>query len=123
MKNANLSSLAVMTLLLFGSSVAFGQAKLRIDDNGKVIAADEHHRDKIRHKITWTRQSDASKSWFVKFADSPCAEGDTFASNGTKTCTVNVCKKKGDSACKAYKYSSATSSAGPLNDPDIIVDP
>ena len=125
MKNVYLSGLAIGTLLLFGSSVAYSQsATLHLDDSGKIVAAEQHHHAKVGHKITWVRQSASNRPWFVKFDRSPCAEGSVFGSDRTKTCTVKVtCTVANSSGCGSYKYSSATGPNAPLNDPDIIVDP
>ena len=125
MKKNYLGILAGAALLFFGAGIAYGQnATLRIDDSGKVIATDFHHHAKVGHKITWARQSGGAKPWFVRFADSPCAEGSEFGSDRGKTCTVQVtCSAGNGSGCKPYKYSSATGPNAPMNDPDIIVDP
>jgi hypothetical protein len=121
---ASLVALGLAALLL-GSNLAYGQQhQLKIDDAGKVLAQHQHHHAKAGNKITWVRDSGASKPWFLKFTNSPCAEGNEFASDGAKTCTINVaCKAAGDAACKSYTYQSATGRAAAMNDPDIIVDP
>jgi hypothetical protein len=126
MKQDYLSSLGLAALLLLGSSVAYSQTpKLHVDDDGKMIPGHESHHTKAGRKVAWVRHSGSSKPWFVKFtSDSPCKEGTTFGSAGAKTCTINAaCKASGDAGCKSYKYSSATGPNGPMNDPEIIVDP
>lgn len=112
-------------VLLLGASVAYGQQhRVDVDDNGKVVTAHEHMHAKAGHTIVWGRKTGASKTWFVKFAESPCAEGNEFGSDGAKVCHINVvCKVKGDAGCKAYPYQSATGRAAQMNDPDVIVDP
>ena len=122
---AYFGSFGFATLLLLGSSAAYGQQhRVDIDDGGKVIAAHQHMHVKAGHTVTWRRNTGAAKPWFVAFTDSPCSEGKEFGSSGTKVCTINVaCKAKGDPGCKAYSYQSATARGAQLNDPDVIVDP
>jgi len=105
---------------------AYGQERheLHIDDQGKVIKKHQEHHAKSGHTITWVRHSGASKPWYVKFDESPCAEGNEFGSDRVKTCTVNVsCRAKGDKGCKAYAYKSATGPAAAGDDPHVIIDP
>jgi hypothetical protein len=111
--------------LLLAASVAYGQQhRVNVDDGGKVIAAHEHMHAKSGHTITWRRSTGSSKPWFVRFTDSPCAEGNEFGSDGAKVCHINVvCKAQGDAGCRAYPYQSATGRAAQMNDPDVIVDP
>jgi hypothetical protein len=99
--------------------------QLQIDDTGKVIAQHQQHHAKRGDKISWTRQSGATKGWYVKFtADSPCAEGKIFAPGGRTSCTVNVvCSAAGDPGCKSYHYQSATGRRSRMNDPEIVIDP
>jgi hypothetical protein len=106
---------------------AFGQDphQLHIDDSGKVLPQHQQHHAKKGDKISWTRDSGANKSWYVKFTgDSPCSEGKQFGSGRGGACTVKaVCNKAGDPGCKSYRYQSATARKAPLNDPEIIIDP
>jgi hypothetical protein len=115
---------STLGLFLF-SNQAFGQqARLHIEDDGKVRKEHQEHHAKVGHKITWARRSGSSKPWYVKFDESPCAEGSEFGSDRGKTCTINVtCKAAGDEGCKAYSYKSATGSDQALNDPTVVVDP
>ena len=121
----NLFSLGLGVLLLF-STQAFAQQRheLHIDDTGRVIKKHQTHHVKVGHLVTWVRHSGAGKPWYVKFADSPCAEGKEFGSDRTGTCTINVaCHAKGDPGCKAYSYKSATGANASMMDPTVIVDP
>jgi hypothetical protein len=99
--------------------------QLHIDDSGKVLPQHQQHHAKKGDKISWTRDSGANKSWYVKFTgDSPCSEGKQFGSGRGGACTVKaVCNKAGDPGCKSYRYQSATARKAPLNDPEIIIDP
>jgi len=119
------NGLGLAALLLSGSSLAYSQSKLHVDDDGKMIAAHEKHHTKAGRKVTWQRHSNASKPWFVTFTgDSPCAEGKEFGSDRAKTCTINVaCRAAGNPGCKSYAYKSATGPNDPQHDPEIIVDP
>jgi len=97
--------------------------QLHIDDTGKVLPAHQQHHAKKGDKISWVRDSDAKKSWYVKFTgDSPCAEGKEFRSGRRVSCTVAVCGSAGGPSCKPYHYQSATARQGQLNDPEIIID-
>src|SRR5579864_5652048 len=119
------SRMALGTVLLW-SSQAFAQQlhELHIDDTGKVIKKHQVRHVKVGHKVTWLRHTGASKPWYVKFDDSPCAEGGEFGSDRGKTCTIKVaCQAKGDAGCKAYSYNSATGATASLNDPTVVVDP
>jgi hypothetical protein len=120
-----ISGLGLSALLLLGASLAYGQQhQVRVGDDGQVLPRHQHMHAKAGHKINWARASGASKTWYVKFDDSPCAEGNEFGSDRAKTCTINVaCKAAGDPGCKAYAYQSATGPNATANDPDIIIDP
>jgi hypothetical protein len=122
---ASYGGLSLTALLLLGSSVAYSQQhRVDVDDGGQVITAHQHVHAKVGHKIVWRRASGAGKTWFVKFTDSPCAEGNEFGSDRAKTCTIKVtCKAAGDAGCKAYAYTSSTSPGAAQSDPDVIVDP
>ncbi len=123
---AYIGSVGLGTLLLLGSSLAYGQKKhqVHVGDDGQVITEHQHLHAKAKHKISWVRHSGSSKPWYVKFVDSPCAEGSEFGSDRAKTCTVTaVCKNAGDAGCRAYSYQSGTGPDAALSDPDIIVDP
>ena len=120
-----LSRLALGVTLLW-SPLAFAQQMhtLHIDDQGKVLKKHQEHHVKSGNKVTWMRHSGAAKAWFVKFDESPCAEGSEFGSDRAKTCTINVvCEKNGDPGCKSYAYKSATGAAAAMNDPHVVVDP
>jgi hypothetical protein len=112
---------------VYRPSLALAQSphQLNIDDTGKVVPEHQQHHAKKGDKISWTRQSGAKKTWYVKFtADSPCAEGTEFGAKRHNTCTVKaVCNKAGDAGCKSYHYQSATARQAPLNDPEIVLDP
>jgi hypothetical protein len=113
-------------MLLIWQSQIFAQQlhKLQIDDTGTVIKKHQEHHVKAGHKVTWLRQSGAAKSWYVKFDDSPCAEGKEFGSDRAKTCTVQVaCKAKGDAGCRGYSYGSGTGPTASMQDPHVVVDP
>jgi hypothetical protein len=120
-----LSCFSVIALLVFAPQVFAQQLhKLQIDDTGAVIKKHQEHHVKAGHKVTWLRVSDAKKSWYVKFDESPCAEGKEFGSDRAKTCTVKVaCHAKGDAGCRAYSYSSATGATTSMSDPHVVVDP
>ncbi len=120
-----LSRLVLGTALVW-SSQAFAQQlhELHIDDTGQVIKKHQTHHVKAGHKVTWLRHTGAGKPWYVKFDESPCAEGKEFGSDRGKTCTINVaCHAKGDAGCKGYSYSSATGASASLSDPTVVVDP
>jgi hypothetical protein len=98
--------------------------KLHIDDTGKVLQQHQEHHVKAGHKVTWLRHTGGAKPWYVKFDDSPCAEGKEFGSDRGKTCTINVaCQATGDLGCKSYSYSSATGATAAMQDPHVVVDP
>lgn len=100
----------VTVLLLFSGALYGQQVQLQIDDKGEVVRANQQHNAKNGHKITWQRQTGAAKSWYVTFAESPCAEGSEFGSGVKRTtCTISVaCNATDITGCKACKYSSAT---------------
>jgi hypothetical protein len=125
MKQDYFSGLGLAALMLLGSSLAYSQTRLHVDDDGKMIAAHQSHHTKSGKKVAWVRHTGSSKPWFVKFtADSPCKEGKEFGSDRAKTCTINVvCKAAGDPGCKSYQYESSTSPNVAAHDPEIIVDP
>ncbi|MBZ5582049.1 MAG: hypothetical protein LAQ30_07550 [Acidobacteriia bacterium] len=101
------------------------QSPVLMADDGSIIPAHRTIHRKNGETVNWSRRTTGQRSWYVKFAQSPCKEGDVFGSeNGRTTCTVAVaCRNTGDPACKSYKYSSALSSQSTLHDPDVIVDP
>jgi hypothetical protein len=108
------------------STQAFAQQlhKLHIDDTGKVLKQHQEHHVKAGHKVTWLRHTGGAKPWYVKFDESPCAEGKEFGSDRGKTCTINVaCQAQGDPGCKSYSYSSATGATAAMQDPHVVVDP
>jgi len=125
MKQDKFSGLGLAALMLLGSSLAYSQTKLHVDDDGKMIAKHEKHHTKAGRKVAWVRHSSSAKPWFVTFTgDSPCKEGKEFGSDRAKICTIDVaCKAAGDPGCKSYPYQSATGPKDPLHDPEIIVDP
>jgi hypothetical protein len=127
MRNAYFSALTLGTWLCAASSGALAQNphQLRIDDTGKVVPEHQQHHAKKGDKISWVRQSDAKKPWYVKFTgDSPCVEGKEFGPKRHSSCTVKpVCNKAGDAGCKSYRYQSATARQAQLNDPEIVLDP
>jgi hypothetical protein len=127
MKNFYLGAFAVGICLLTPSAPALAQDPhhLLIDDTGKVVTEHQQHRAKKGDKISWARQSDSTKPWYVKFTGaSPCAEGKQFGSGRSGVCTVKaVCNKAGDAGCKSYHYQSATARGAQLNDPEIIIEP
>jgi hypothetical protein len=115
-------SLAALTAALLFAQSQGGLAQL--DDNGAVIAAHQNLHRKNGQTVTWGRRTAGQSTWFVKFAQSPCKEGDTFGHDRAKSCTIAVaCAKAGDPGCKSYQYSSALTAGGPQHDPVIIVDP
>jgi len=120
-------ALAFAAWIFSVSTLAFAQDphQLHIDDTGKVLPQHQQHHAKKGDKISWTRDSGANKSWYVKFTGvSPCAEGKQFGSERGGSCTVKaVCNKAGDPGCKSYHYQSATARKAPVNDPEIIIDP
>jgi hypothetical protein len=121
------SALTLGALLCAVSTLAFAQNphQLNIDDTGKVVPAHQQHHAKKGDKISWTRQSGAKKTWYVKFTgDTPCAEGKIFASGRRVSCTVTApCSRPGDAGCKSYHYQSATAVRAQMNDPEIVIDP
>jgi hypothetical protein len=127
MRKAYLGALTFGVWLFAVSTPGFAQDphQLHIDDTGKVLPQHQQHHAKTGDKISWTRDSGAAKSWYVKFPGaSPCAEGKQFGSGRSGSCTVKaVCSKAGDAGCKSYHYQSATARKAPLNDPEIIIEP
>jgi len=123
--NRRLRRASLGTLLFFAASFAAPQQHtLNIDDTGQVIKKHRVHHVKVGAKVTWVRQSGPANSWYVKFDESPCAEGGEYGSDRAKTCTINVaCKAKGDAACKAYSYRSAIGATASMQDPTVVVDP
>jgi hypothetical protein len=93
-------------------------------DDGSIIAAHRTIHRKNGETVKWGRQTNGQRTWYVKFAESPCREGGEFGHDRNTSCTISVpCSKAGDAACKSYKYSSATASNSAMHDPDIVVDP
>jgi len=93
-------------------------------DDGSIITAHRTIHRKNGQTVNWGRQTSGQRTWYVKFAQSPCGEGTEFGHDRTTTCTISVaCAKAGDAGCKSYKYSSATASNATMHDPDIVVDP
>jgi hypothetical protein len=127
MRKACFGALTFGVWLLAVSAPALAQDphQLHIDDTGKVLPEHQQHHAKKGDKISWTRDSGANKTWYVKFTGaSPCAEGKQFGTGGRGACTVKaVCNKAGDPGCKSYHYQSATARKAQLNDPEIIIDP
>ncbi len=99
------------------------QSPVLMADDGTIIPAHRTIHKKTGETVTWARQTAGQRSWYVKFARTPCKEGDVFGSeSGRTTCTIAVtCPHTGDKSC-VYKYSSALSSQSTLHDPDVIVD-
>jgi hypothetical protein len=127
MRKAYFAALTFGVWLLWASAPAVAQDphQLQIDDTGKVLPEHQQHHAKKGDKISWTRQSGAAKTWYVKFTGaSPCAEGKQFGSGRGGACTVKaVCNKAGDPGCKSYHYQSSTARKAQLYDPEIIIDP
>ena len=127
MRKAYCAALALGMWLFAVSIPALAQDphQLHIDDTGKVLPEHQQHHAKKGDKISWTRQSGAAKTWYVKFTGaSPCAEGKQFGSGRGGACTVKaVCNKAGDPGCKSYHYQSSTARKAQLYDPEIIIDP
>jgi hypothetical protein len=121
------NAVAVGVWLSAASTLAMAQDphRLNIDDAGEVASEHQQHHAKKGDKISWVRQTDAAKTWYVKFTrDSPCAEGKEFGAGHPGACTVKaVCNKAGDRGCKSYHYRSGVARTAPLNDPEIIIDP
>jgi len=93
-------------------------------DDGSIIPAHRTTHRKNGDTVRWGRQTAGQRTWYVKFAQSPCREGAEFGHDRSITCTISVaCNAAGDAACKSYKYSSATASNATMHDPDIVVDP
>jgi hypothetical protein len=127
MRKASFAALTFAVWLFAASDPARAQDphQLHIGDTGKVLPQHQQHHARKGDKISWIRDSGATKTWYVKFTgDSPCAEGKQFATGRRGTCTVKpVCNKAGDAGCKSYHYQSATARKAQLNDPEIIIDP
>ena len=122
--NRRLHRASLGTLLFLLPAFAQQQHTLNIDDTGQVIKKHRTHHVKVGHKVTWLRESGAGASWYVKFDESPCAEGAEYGSDRAQTCTINVaCHAKGDKACKAYSYRSAIGASAAMQDPTVVVDP
>jgi hypothetical protein len=97
---------------------------LLMADDGSIIAAHRTVHRKNGDAVRWGRQTSGQRTWYVKFAQSPCREGAEFGHDRSTVCTISVaCNSAGDAACKSYKYSSATASNSTMHDPDIVVDP
>jgi hypothetical protein len=109
-------------LLLAGlASSQNARVPVQIDDTGTVIPAHQQRHVKNGQSVVFAR-TNASGSWFVRFVDSPCANGlKEFGSAKGNTCVITVCASK-DSSCKSYHYSSALGPNQPPHDPDVIVD-
>jgi hypothetical protein len=100
------------------------QSPVLMADDGSIIAAHRTIHRKKGETVSWGRQTAGRRTWYVKFTESPCQEGSEFGHDRNTTCTISVaCDKAGDAACKAYKYSSATSVDGAKHDPTVVVDP
>ena len=83
MRNAFFAAVTFGVWLLAVSAAALAQDphQLHIDNTGKVLPQHQQHHARKGDKISWSRESGASKSWYVKFTgDSPCAEGKQFGS-------------------------------------------
>jgi len=118
---------ACLATFLFFAASAFAQSTkhtVHVDDTGTVIKKHQAIHVKNGHQVTWVRHTGAAKPWYVKFDESPCAEGGEFGSDRTKSCTVKVaCHAQGDAGCKAYSYRSATGATASAHDPTVVVDP
>lgn len=115
-----------LSAVLLCACQAFSQQQhqLHIDDTGQVIKKHQTRHVKNGQKVTWLRHTGAAKPWYVKFDESPCAEGKEFGSDRSKTCTIQVaCRAKGDAGCKSYAYNSATGATASMQDPHVVVDP
>ena len=119
-------SIAAGVLLL--ATLASSQnppVQVQIDDNGVVIPAHQQRHVKNGQVVAWSRMT-AGGTWFVRFAQSPCANGVTVfgsAAGQPRTCTVTArCAVAGKAAC-VFHYASATAANQPAHDPDIIIDP
>jgi hypothetical protein len=117
------------TLVMAGAGALVGQrppqsAPVLMQDDGAVASAQATVHRKVGETVSWGRQTAGQRTWYVRFAESPCAEGAEFGHDRQMTCTIRVaCAKTGDPACKAYNYSSALSAGGAMHDPGVIVDP
>ena len=74
------------------------QSPVLMADDGSIIPAHRTIHRKNGETVNWSRRTTGQRSWYVKFAQSPCKEGDVFGSeNGRTTCTVAVaCRNTGD---------------------------
>ena len=124
MRKAHCNALVFSLFAASTLALAQGPHQLLVDDNGQVVPEHRQHHAKKGDKISWSRQTGAKKTWYVKFTgDSPCAEGKELGTGRRITCTVNArCDKAGDPGCKSYHYQSATTRGGSMNDPEIIID-
>ena len=101
------------------------QVPVQVDDNGVVIPAHQQRHAKNGQTVAWSRTT-AGGSWFVRFVESPCANGVKefgSAAGQPRTCVISVqCAEPGDRGCKSYHYASALGPDQPPHDPDVIVD-
>jgi hypothetical protein len=127
MKKALFAALAFGVWLFAGPFLALAQDphQLHIDDGGKVLPEHQQHHATRGDRISWVRDKDVTKPWYVKFTkDSPCAEGKEFGTGHSGACTIKaVCDKAGDPGCKSYHYQSSTARRGQMNDPEIVIEP
>lgn len=120
-----LSILAAALLLGGLASSQNQQVAVQIDDTGVVIQAHQKRHVRNGQEVRWGRAA-AGGAWFVRFVDSPCANGVKEFGSGPgdpKSCVIAVqCAKAGDAGCKTYHYASALGRNQPTHDPDVIVD-
>ena len=120
-------SIGAAALLLGGlaSSQNNQQVPVQIDDTGVVVPAHQQRHVKNGQVLRWSRATGGG-AWFVRFVDSPCANGvKEFGSvaGQPRTCVIAVqCAKPGDVGCKTYHYASSLGRNQPTHDPDVIVD-
>jgi hypothetical protein len=117
--------LAVAAGLLLAQSPPTTTKTLHIANDGSIETQDDPVVMHNGETVTWVRRDTSQITWYVKFADNPCAEKADFGHDRTKVCTISApnCSKTDTSGCKRYKYSSATSSSGTMHDPVVVVDP
>jgi hypothetical protein len=99
-------------------------APVLVGDDGAVVPEHQTVHRKKGDTVDWGRRTAGQRTWYVKFDESPCAEGAEFGHDRGTSCTISVaCNKAGDAACKSYRYRSALSAREQMHDPIIIVDP
>jgi hypothetical protein len=101
------------------------QIAVQIDDTGVVIQAHQKRHVRNGQELRWGRAATGA-AWFVRFAESPCANGVKEFGSGAgdpKTCVIAVqCAKAGDAGCKTYHYVSSIGRNQQSHDPDVLVD-